>query len=156
MKSESDFFSYFTITFEEMNASLSAVIDGRDYQKPICICGHPMAWHSDTGGRHMCSFASTYCRCQTPLAVIATSDLRFFKKLTRGPGSDHALTLGCYSAIKAGKTVRWLAEPKCFKCKEAGTSIRPVALNSLSRVAFASGEVNILLCATCYGEVLFS
>ena len=106
MKSESDFFSYFTITVEEMNASLSAVIDGRDYQKPICICGHPMAWHSDTGGRHMCSFASTYCRCQTPLAVIATSDLRFFKKLTRRPGSDHALTLGCFSAIKAGKTVR--------------------------------------------------
>ena len=120
MKSESDFFSYFTITVEEMNASFSAVVDGRHYQKPICICGHPMAWHSDTGGRHMCSFASAYCRCQTPLGVIATSDLRFFKKLTRGPGSNHALSLGCYSAIKAGKTVRWLAEPKCFKCKETG------------------------------------
>ena len=156
MNSESDFFNHFAITVEDMNASLGAVIDGRDYQKPICVCGHPINWHTSAGNRSMCSFAKTYCRCQLPLAVIATSDLRYFKKLTRGPGADHALSLGCYSAIKAGKTVRWLAEPKCFKCKETGISIRPVALNSMSRVAFASGEVNILLCTTCYEEVLFS
>lgn len=156
MESESAFFDSFAITVKDMNASLSAVIDGRDYQKPICICGHPINWHTDTGNRSMCSFAKTYCRCQLPLAVIATSDLRYFKKLTRGPGADHALSLGCYSAIKARKSVRWLAEPSCFKCKATGVLIRPVALNSLSRVTFASGEINILLCSTCYEMIVFS
>ena len=73
-----------------------------------------------------------------------------------GAGADHALSLGCYSALKAGKTVRWLAEPKCFKCKQVGASIKPVALNSLNRVAFASGEINVFLCANCYQELLFS
>ena len=156
MDLESDFFNHFAITVEDMNASLSAVIDGRDYQKPICICGHPIIWHTDTGGRSMCSFASTYCRCKSPLAVIATSDIRYFKKLTRGPGSNHALSLGCYSAIKANKSVRWLAEPMCFKCKATGVLIRPVALNSLSRVTFASGEINILLCSTCYEVIVLA
>jgi hypothetical protein len=154
--SESDFFNHFAITVEDMNASLGAVIDGRDYQKPICICGHPINWHTSAGNRSMCSFAKTYCRCQMPLAVIATSDLRYFKKLTRGPGADHALSLGCYSAIKANKSVRWIAEPLCFKCKSTTTPIRPVALNSLSSVTFGSGEINVLLCSSCYEVIVFS
>lgn len=156
MDSESDFFNHFAITVEDMNASLGAVIDGRDYQKPICICGHPINWHTSAGNRSMCSFAKTYCRCQMPLAVIATSDLRYFKKLTRGPGADHALSLGCYSAIKANKSVRWIAEPLCFKCKSTTTPIRPVALNSLSSVTFGSGEINVLLCSSCYEVIVFS
>ena len=156
MDSESDFFNHFAITVEDMNASLGAVIDGRDYQKPICVCGHPINWHTSTGNRSMCSFAKTYCRCQMPLAVIATSDLRYFKKLTRGPGADHALSLGCYSAIKARKSVRWLAEPQCFKCKSTSTPIRPVALNSLNSITFGSGEINVLLCASCYEVIMFS
>jgi len=154
--SESDFFNHFAITVEDMNASLGAVIDGRDYQKPICFCGHPINWHTSAGNRSMCSFAKTYCRCQMPLAVIATSDLRYFKKLTRGPGADHALSLGCYSAIKANKSVRWIAEPLCFKCKSTTTPIRPVALNSLSSVTFGSGEINVLLCSSCYEVIVFS
>jgi hypothetical protein len=154
--SESDFFNHFAITVEDMNASLGAVIDGRDYQKPICVCGHPINWHTSAGNRSMCSFAKTYCRCQMPLAVIATSDLRYFKKLTRGPGADHALSLGCYSAIKANKSVRWIAEPLCFKCKSTTTPIRPVALNSLSSVTFGSGEINVLLCSSCYEVIVFS
>ena len=156
MNSESDFFNHFAVTVEDMNASLGAVIDGRDYQKPICICGHPINWHTSAGNRSMCSFAKTYCRCQMPLAVIATSDLRYFKKLTRGPGADHALSLGCYSAIKANKSVRWIAEPLCFKCKSTTTPIRPVALNSLSSVTFGSGEINVLLCSSCYEVIVFS
>ena len=156
MDSESDFFNHFAITVEDMNASLGAVIDGRDYQKPICVCGHPINWHTSTGNRSMCSFAKTYCRCQMPLAVIATSDLRYFKKLTRGPGADHALSLGCYSAIKARKSVRWIAEPLCFKCKSTSAPIRPVALNSLSSVTFGSGEINVLLCSSCYEVIVFS
>ena len=156
MDSESDFFNHFAITVEDMNASLGAVIDGRDYQKPICICGHPINGHTSAGNRSMCSFAKTYCRCQMPLAVIATSDLRYFKKLTRGPGADHALSLGCYSAIKANKSVRWIAEPLCFKCKSTTTPIRPVALNSLSSVTFGSGEINVLLCSSCYEVIVFS
>ncbi len=156
MDSESDFFNHFAITVEDMNASLGAVIDGRDYQKPICVCGHPINWHTSAGNRSMCSFAKTYCRCQMPLAVIATSDLRYFKKLTRGPGADHALSLGCYSAIKANKSVRWIAEPLCFKCKSTTTPIRPVALNSLSSVTFGSGEINVLLCSSCYEVIVFS
>ena len=156
LNSAEEFFTHFAISSLEMDSSLNAVVDGRDYQKPICVCGHPMMWHSDTGSRSMCSFANTYCRCQSPLAVITASDLRYFKKLTRGAGADHALSLGCYSALKAGKTVRWLAEPKCFKCKQVGASIKPVALNSLNRVAFASGEINVFLCANCYQELLFS
>ena len=156
MDSESDFFNHFAITVEDMNASLGAVIDGRDYQKPICVCGHPINWHTSAGNRSMCSFAKTYCRCQMPLAVIATSDLRYFKKLTRGPGADHALSLGCYSAIKANKSVRWIAEPLCFKCKSTNAPIRPVALNSLSSVTFGSGEINVLLCSSCYEVIVFS
>lgn len=154
MESITDFFSHFSLTMEEIEASLSSVIDGRDFQKPICICGHPMNAHSSASGRTMCSFANTYCRCELPIAVIVTSDLRYFKKLTRGPGANHALSLGCYSALKAGKTVRWLAEPLCFKCKVSGSSIRPVALNSQNRVAFASGEQNVLLCSSCFEEVM--
>lgn len=156
MDSESDFFNHFAITVEDMNASLGAVIDGCYYQKPICVCGHPINWHTSAGNRSMCSFAKTYCRCQMPLAVIATSDLRYFKKLTRGPGADHALSLGCYSAIKANKSVRWIAEPLCFKCKSTTTPIRPVALNSLSSVTFGSGEINVLLCSSCYEVIVFS
>jgi len=156
MESEADFFNHFAMTQEEIDTSLGAVVDGRDYQKQICLCGHPMSGHSQVGDRSMCSFGKTYCRCQSPVAVIATSDLRYFKKLTRGSGADHALSLGCYSAIKAGKSVKWLAEPKCFKCHSSELAIKPVAINLQNRVSFSSGEINVLLCRPCYEILLYS
>ena len=154
MKSEVDFFSHFSITQTEMESSLKAVVDDRDYQKQICICGHPMSGHTDSGDRTICSFANTYCRCQSAVAVIATSDLRYFKKLTRGSGAQHALSLGCYSAQKAGRSVKWLADPKCFKCNNAEVPVMPVAINLQRRIAFASGEINVLLCGSCYELLL--
>ena len=155
MESEVDFFSQFAITQEEMSKSLEAVIDRSNFQKLICICGHPMKGHSGSNNQSICSFANTYCRCQSPLAVIATSDLRYFKKLTRGSGPDHALTLGCFSAKKAGKSVTWLAKPMCFKCHVSEVAIKPVAINSQNRIAFSSGEINVLLCHRCYEQLLF-
>ncbi len=155
MESEVDFFSQFAITQEEMSKSLEAVIDRSNFQKLICVCGHPMKGHSGSNNQSICSFANTYCRCQSPLAVIATSDLRYFKKLTRGSGADHALTLGCYSAKKAGKSVKWVAQPKCFKCQDSEVTIKPVAINLQNRIAFSSGEINVLLCHRCYEHLLF-
>ena len=50
MELESDFFNHFAITVEDMNASLGAVIDGRDYQKPICICVTDQAFMANLSG----------------------------------------------------------------------------------------------------------
>ena len=156
MEPEVDFFSQFSMTQQEMDSSLGAVVDGRDYQKQICICGHPINGHSESGDRTICSFANTYCRCQSMVAVISTSDLRYFKKLTRGSGAEHALSLGCYSAKKAGKSVKWLAEPRCFKCHNSEVTVKPVAINLQNRIAFASGEFNVLLCGQCFQQLLLS
>lgn len=156
MTSEVDLSRQFAVSQDEISKALEAAINRCDIQKQICICGHPMKGHSSVSNRSMCSFANTYCRCETPLPVITTSDLRYFKKLTRGSGADHALTLGCYSAKRAGKSVRWLADPKCFKCGSSEIAIKPVAINLQNRIAFSSGEINVLLCNQCYEELLFA
>lgn len=149
MENDSSFATVFDISVTEMDFSLQSVVDRVDHRKPICFCGHPMVGHRVLGDRWICSFAGMLCLCRNPIIAVEAPDLRYFKKLTRGSGSRHALALGIYSSIKAGKPVKWITEPSCHKCKVASKPVKPLALNSQGRVANASGEYNILSCRDC-------
>lgn len=149
MDNDMSFAAVFEMSVTEMDSSLKSLIDRVDHRKPICFCGHPIVGHRLLGNRSICSFAGMLCSCKNPSIAIEAPDLRYFKKLTRGSGSRHALALGIYSSIKAGKPVRWISEPSCHKCNVANKLIKPLALNSDGRVANSSGEYNILSCQDC-------
>lgn len=132
----------------------------------ICICGHSMSAHSGTSsadrdailltGRALkthCTPGRMNCPCSNARPVLLASDARKFMRKTAGPGMDHALGLGIAACRKADKTVEWLVDMECERCKTTEAKLAPVALSPGGLVTNEPGADNALLCASCRSEL---
>lgn len=123
-----------------------AVLDRR-----VCICGHPMARHEfDVAlAQEVCSPNAAGCMCDSPRAVLETSDLRKFLRSTKGMGSSHALTQGMIAAKKAGVEMNWIEQPSCNKCGASGVRVLPAPVSSRGEILDKSSKINVFLCIDC-------
>ena len=122
----------------------------------ICVCGHPMARHTEIEGRPgewTCQPSRMYCPCDHARAVLRVEDTRMFLRKTKGPKFEHALMLGLTQLITAGKEAEWIDDPRtCDKC---GTRCDPfpVPLTRSNSIAYEASSRNALLCQICYEEM---
>jgi hypothetical protein len=148
-----DAFSFFDFSMEEAQTADKELLskpserDGR-----ICVCGHPVARHLNSGGIVYCKPTRMECPCKSVRSVLESSDVRPFLRKTNGPGTMHALGRGLASAIEKGNKVSWLVDMQCDRCgKEGPVSPVPVTQTGFS-TAYPTGY-DKLLCSECRLEV---
>lgn len=116
----------------------------------ICVCGHPVARHSEYGGRTLCAPTRMTCPCSRMLPVIEVTDTRPFLRKTRGSGAHHALMQGLYGLIEKGREWKWLTgHPVCMRCSREGVAVLPFALGARGMPSVEPEGVNVLLCDDC-------
>jgi hypothetical protein len=121
--------------------------DGR-----ICLCGHPMGRHTSVAGITLCKPTRMECPCRASRAVLECDDVRPFLRKTSGAGAMHALGRGIAAASERGKTVTWLVEMKCDRCKKEG-KLSPVPVTKQGSASNEPTGYDALLCAECRLEV---
>jgi hypothetical protein len=151
-KQKQDMFAGLGFTFEEALEDLSDRRDiGRAGKDPrICICGHPVKRHKWMSflGLYECNPNAQKCPCKNVEVIGKASDLRMFLRSTRGEGHLHALGQGLVALEKAGGTFEWIADKKCFICKEVKPVI-PTAINERGYSMESATKQNILICHDC-------
>jgi len=118
--------------------------DGR-----ICICGHPMATHTEFHGVTTCKPSKMQCKCKQSRAVIEVSDTRVFRRKGRGNGAAHALSAGIVAAKQAELDLEYLIEARCDTCQTEGVPISPV---NVTREFVATEEetgYSVFMCDKC-------
>lgn len=145
---------FFDITEEEIESAIADRVNGRKRDGRICSCGHSAGRHEDLGdGVINCRAVKYECPCVKFHAVLKSSNVKSFIRVTDGPGAQHALSKGISGAIKSGATIEWIETPKCQKCDFDG-KVLPVSLNPVSlRVSQIGTRVNQMLCRDCIVEL---
>lgn len=131
-------------------------INRRD--KRICACGHPTKKHEffeNVGwtckpGRHK-------CRCESPAAVIAVWDTRYFMRKSVGNGGRHALALGIRASMNADSSknylLEWLVPTTCQGCATENVKLYPMNMTNQGVIMEESSVMSKLLCNMCaYGQ----
>lgn len=121
--------------------------DGR-----VCLCGHPMARHTNISGLVICKPTRMECPCKNQRAVLEADDVRPFLRKTGGPGPMHALGRGMAAATTKGIKFNWLVEPECDRCKKQGP-LSPVPVTQRGISTSQATGFDALLCADCRQEV---
>ena len=148
---ENNAFDFFDFSEEEAEEQAKLFgSDKFDRDGRICLCGHPMKRHTDTGGRSACSPSRLICPCKKSRPVIESSDTRVFLRKTRGSGSGHALAQGILAA-KGKHEIKWLVEMKCDKCEAEG-KVSPVAVSQRGTIMDEATGFDALLCQKCREE----
>lgn len=151
--SSNDPFAFLDFSQEEAQAAdeeLKKPKSKRD--RRICLCGHPMARHTNLSGMVYCKPTRMECPCKKPRPVLEVSDVRPFLRKTSGAGPLHALGRGLAAAAAKGIEVRWLVEMKCDRCGKAGP-ISPVPVTQRGIAVNEATGFDALLCADCRTEV---
>jgi hypothetical protein len=123
--------------------------DGR-----ICICGHPVARHTDSGiGISLCKPSRMECPCKKCRPALEASDIRQFMRKTWGGGSLHALSLGIAAQVKSGRSVKWIVDIQCDRCKTASGEIVPVPVSQTGHAMTEATGYDVFLCRDCRAAV---
>lgn len=116
----------------------------------ICICGHPVARHTEVAGVGVCTPSRMVCPCRTPRAVADSADVRLFQYRTDGSGIRHALIRGLTAVANAGKEAHWIVDLVCDN-PECGspTNVVPVPVTSSGSPTDEPSPLNVFLCSEC-------
>jgi hypothetical protein len=147
-------FTFLDFTLEEAQQADKNLIENpvSDRDGRICICGHPVARHTNVSGLVYCKPTRMECPCKAIRAVVEANDIRPFLRKTSGQGPLHALGRGLQACVVKEVEVNWLIEMKCDRCKkEAPLSPVPVTQRGIS-VNHATG-FDALLCRECRDQV---
>jgi len=145
-----DIFTNLSFSKEEALQSLQISRERKTFNRTICICGHPSAHHNKGDDGTHCYSKNIYCPCAQLVPVVEVEDLRFFSKITRGEGANHALSLGLTSLTRSRKSASWLTSPCCWVCKRINVPVRPIPLTNTQTRTFHPGYFNILACHECH------
>lgn len=119
----------------------------------ICLCGHGSARHILVNGTVFCKPSRMECPCKKLRPVLKADDTRKFLRKTTGGGALHALSLGILAHVKENKSVSWIVDLKCDRCKKDDKNVVPVPVTQQGRaVGYATGY-DALLCRECRAEV---
>ena len=139
-----------------------AYLRDKKSKRHVCACGHPKAYHhfSEALQEWGCSPLKSVCFCKKPSYILESEYLRSFLQQTDNTavGLDHALSKGILHCNERGRVWRWLGAngwPSCHHCGVETQEPIPVAYNIHSeRISYgSSGEVNYVVCPTCYVNV---
>lgn len=126
----------------------------------VCVCGHSVSYHTEVGGRHVCSPAKIRsCKCASVRPVLEVQNLRLFMCTTEGSGSEHALGKGITASEANGKEYTWIAPAglKCDACLGDMTdwaNRHIVSIDPYSgMVAERSTGVDKIVCTSCYLDI---
>lgn len=127
---------------------------GGPRDRRICLCGHPLARHTEVRGATICKPSRMECRCRNMVAALTVSDTRSFLRKTTGVGDEHALVKGLTAAIAAGQEFIWLIETVCSSCgSDEVTAVGLRRTGGEAGVTVCHGgespEATRLLCAGC-------
>ena len=126
----------------------------RNTDKRICICGHPVGRHTDTGvGIANCKPTAMQCPCKRCRPVLVADDCRLFVRKTVGGGLLHALTLGSVAHLERGKKVQWINDPVCDRCGETEGTVVPVPVTQGGHAKSHATGYDVLLCSKCREDV---
>lgn len=143
------------LSVEDVDRADAELIEKRKraVDRQVCVCGHGSARHTVVHGIVMCKPARMECPCKKLRPVLAVQDTRKFIRKTDGGGAEHALVRGMRESIAAGKSVEWIVDLVCDRCKTASANIVPVPVtqNGIAR-PYATGY-DALLCPECRVEV---
>ena len=119
----------------------------------ICLCGHAVARHTVANGITYCKPSRMECPCKSCRPVLECADTRKFLRRTSGGGKMHALTLGIGSHVASGKSVKWIIDLACDRCKENDNNVVPVPVTQTGRATSHATGYDALLCRQCRTEV---
>ena len=125
----------------------------RSSNPKICACGHGVSRHTLINGVVYCKPARMECPCKHCRPVLEADDTRKFLFRTNGAGPLHALTMGMYASAKDGKSVKWIIDLECDRCKEQTGTVVPVPVTQNGIATTYSTGYDALLCPTCRVEV---
>jgi hypothetical protein len=110
------------LDLNELAVLNAALMNTRQKNDKICICGHGSGRHTWTEElqEHNCRPPKADCDCKNLVEVIKSTDTRPFVRKTSGNGNRHALILGMQSALEKGATVEWIVPSVCARCHEEG------------------------------------
>ena len=142
------------LTVEELEEAeqelyLSGKVRQRSRDNRICACGHRMSAHTSVAGASFCRPTKLECPCKSPRPVIAVSDTRSFNFKTEGSGALHALSRGMLALAKKGKTLRWLVDLECDRCKKPAEKLLPSAVSQRGMAMTEATGYDALLCEDC-------
>ena len=118
----------------------------------VCLCGHPMARHTQISGLVICKPTRMGCPCKKARAVLESDDVRPFLRKTGGAGVQHALGRGLAAAVDKGIKVKWIVDMKCDRCQKEG-QVSPVPVTQRGFATFEATGYDALLCSVCRQEV---
>lgn len=154
MSESKDPFVYLDFTVEEAQKADQHLIENPviDRDGRVCVCGHPVARHTNVSGLVYCKPTRMECPCKSVRAVLDAADIRPFLRKTSGQGPLHALGRGLQACVTKEIEVRWLIDMQCDRCKAKGpVSPVPVTQRGIS-VNHATGY-DALLCRECREQV---
>ncbi len=137
------------LTVDEVLEIDATVLGKRDKDSRVCLCGHPMARHTQVAGIVMCKPSRMDCACKRARPVIEVSDLRPFLRKTEGSGALHALTRGMAVLASNGKSAKWIIELVCDRCGVYDNKVLPCAVTQQGTAAQRSTGFDVLLCEKC-------
>lgn len=142
------------LSIDEVRKADSSVRDRpHDRDSRVCLCGHPVSRHTVTNGVVYCKPGRMECPCKKCRPVIEASDTRKFLRKTSGAGALHALSLGMLALVESNKTVKWIIDLQCDRCKKNDNAVVPVPVTQHGKaVTYATGY-DALLCRACRSEI---
>lgn len=149
ISSAADAFAAMGIDLAEVLEADKSVLGKREKDNRICICGHPMARHTQVAGITMCKPSRMDCPCKKARAVVEVSDMRPFLRKTEGSGAMHALTRGMAQLASVGKQAKWIVPLVCDRCQKEHNQVYPCAVTQQGVAAKRATGYDALLCAEC-------
>jgi hypothetical protein len=139
------------INYEEFLEEDETRERGRPKSKTVCICGHAVSRHEDSGiGIRPCNALMRNCRCRNPIPVLESTDVRVFMSKTEGSGTLHALARGILAAGRKDIEVKWLDEERyCHPCGATDVRLIPMAVSSNGIPQSEDTGYNALFCDEC-------
>jgi len=133
------------------------LVDYIKMQRYVCLCGHSLKCHHPKAVVPYCLPGRRQCHCPQFNPVLETTNLRVFKRFSKGNGTLHALAQGIRALMEKGGTYKWIPEACfCYKCKRADVKILPAVVTPTGyRVEFKEKDnalterVDIFLCEDC-------
>jgi hypothetical protein len=131
----------------------------KERTRKVCICGHSMNFHTEVGGRSVCSPGKIRsCKCRESRPILESKNLRLFMFVTGGIGNGHALGKGLTASFKRGVGYLWIRKngelsgyAQCDICLSEINDPIPVAIDPLtgSPVEVSTG-IDKIVCLPCY------
>jgi len=83
------------LSLDQMDSYMISIKTGiGNFDRQICICGHPMARHERSGEFSSCTVSKSWCACSAPLPVLEAERIKPFRFASTGFGQKHALSKG--------------------------------------------------------------